>query len=158
MAFFEWLEYSALAEWVATSTWGYPLLLTTHSIGLAIIVGILFVVNLRVIGAFSNISIVSLANLFPLARAAFVLNLTSGFGLFMSQATLFVTHPAFLIKITAIILALVNARFIDRRIAIEGERWDLGDPIPTTVKMLAAGSITLWLIAIIAGRLIAYVE
>ena len=158
MAFLEWLEYSALAEWVATSTWGYPVLLTTHSIGLGIIVGILFVINLRMLGAFSKISVVTLAKLFPLTRIAFALNLSSGFALFMNQATLFATHPAFVIKITAVIIALMNARVIEKRIQTEGEQWDLQKPIPNNIRMLAAGSIALWLIAIITGRLIAYVE
>ncbi len=158
MAFLEWLEYSALADWVATSIWGYPILLTAHSVGLAIIVGILFVLNLRLLGLFSEIAITSLSSLLKLAWIGFILNLVSGFCLFSSQATYFATHIAFLIKITAIILAIVNAAFIQSLIRTQGHHWDSGGDVTGLAKGLAASSLVLWLTAIIAGRLIAYID
>jgi len=158
MAFLEWLEYSALADWVATSIWGYPILLTAHSVGLAIIVGILFVLNLRLLGLFSDIAIVSLSGLLKLAWSGFILNLVSGFCLFSSQATFFVTHIAFLVKIAAILLAIVNAAFIQNLIKTQGDYWDSGGEVSGLAKGLAMVSLLLWLTAIIAGRLIAYID
>jgi len=158
MAFLEWLEYSALADWVGTSAWGYPILLTSHSIGLAIIVGILFVLNMRLLGFFSDITIVGLSSLLKLAWSGFLINLVSGTALFISQATFFATHIAFLIKITAIILALVNAAFIQSLIKQQGQHWDSAGATPGRVKVLALVSLALWVTAIIAGRLIAYID
>jgi uncharacterized membrane protein YiaA len=158
MAFFEWLEYSALADWIGTSAWGYPILLTAHSVGLAIIVGIFFVLNLRILGLFSQVSIVSLSALIKLSWCGFALNLASGLGLFISQATFFATHLPFLVKITAILLALVSAAYIQRVIKAKGEQWDTENQIPNRAKLLAIISISLWLTAIIAGRLIAYID
>ena len=43
----EWLESTALAEWVRTSLIGYPFVLTVHSVGMAIMVGLVTVINLR---------------------------------------------------------------------------------------------------------------
>jgi len=157
MAFLEWLEFSALADWVATSAWGYPLMLTSHSVGLAIIVGILFVINMRILGYFSSISVASLRCFLKLAWAGFVVNLISGLALFVAQATFFATHIAFLIKIAAIFFALINAVFIQNMLRRQGEAWDKGEPITGHAKTLAICSLTLWLVAIIAGRLIAYI-
>ena len=47
---FEWLEYSMLSTWVGESLWGYPIMLSFHVIGLAIVVGIFTILNFRLLG------------------------------------------------------------------------------------------------------------
>ena len=157
MAFLEWLEVSALGEWVAASLWGYPIMLSCHAIGLAMVVGILAMVDLRVAGCFSQLEISPLRGIIKLAWAGFVVNFVSGFALFTAQATYFITHPAFLIKITAIFLAIVNAAFLQNLLRDNAEQWDRGMIVSTSAKMLAISSLILWSVAMVAGRLIAYV-
>ena len=65
----EWIESSAFAEWVRTSFVGYPMLLTLHSIGMAIMVGLMFVVSLRLVGSFQRIPYVSLEKLISAAAS-----------------------------------------------------------------------------------------
>lgn len=157
MAFLEWLEYSALAEWVGASLWGYPIMLASHSVGLAVVVGVLFVLDMRLVGMFSKLEISALKGMLKLAWAGFVLNFISGFALFAAQATYFITHKAFIIKIIAIFLAILNAAFLQHLLRQNSEAWDAGEAIPMTAKVLAISSLLLWSVAIIAGRLIAYV-
>ena len=156
MAFLEWLEYSAFSDWGATSEWGYPMMITAHSVGMAIIIGLLFVLNLRLLGAFQQIPIASLRSLLKLAWTGFVINLGSGISLFISQATFFATHVAFLVKIAAIFLALINAAFIQQILRQQAGNSD-GGGVTIKMKILAVSSLTLWLTAIIAGRLVAYI-
>ena len=51
MAFFRGLQDSAFTEWFlgSASIWTYPTVLTLHTVGMAILVGASFVVNLRVL-------------------------------------------------------------------------------------------------------------
>ena len=63
----EWLEASAFADWVRTSFVGYPMLLTLHSIGMAIMVGLVFVVSLRLVGRFQRIPYASLERMLLIA-------------------------------------------------------------------------------------------
>ena len=51
---FEQLENTSLAIWVGESLWGYPLMLGLHVVGLAIVVGIFSILNLRLLGAFAG--------------------------------------------------------------------------------------------------------
>jgi hypothetical protein len=113
---------------------------------------------MRLLGFFSDITIVGLSSVLKLAWSGFLINLVSGTALFISQATFFATHIAFLIKITAIILALVNAAFIQSLIKQQGQHWDSVGATPGRVKVLALVSLALWVTAIIAGRLIAYID
>lgn len=157
MAFMYWLEQSALADMVAASLWGYPIMLTLHAVGLAIVVGVLFMVDLRVMGCFNQLELTPMRKLISLARWGFVVNLLSGFALFAAQASWFITHKAFIIKIIAIILAVVNALILKSLLTKNAEDWDNGVAISSNAKMLAFSSLILWSVAMIAGRLIAYV-
>ncbi len=155
---FEWLEMSPLSVWVGESLIGYPLMLVCHSIGLAIVVGILFMLNLRILGLFSGISFVAFNPLIKLAWAGFVLNFLSGCALFTAQATVFVQSTPFLIKIGAIFLAGINAAFMQNMMKNQAERWDSGDRVAGTARIMAVASLVLWSTAVIAGRMIAYLD
>lgn len=156
MAFLEWLEYSALGEWVAASEWGYAIAISCHGIGLGIVVGTLAMVDLRIVGVLKRLELAPMCGLINLAWAGFVVNAISGFALFASQATYFIGHIAFLVKISAILLAVVNAAFLQNALRASADKWDEGETISGSAKLLALGSLVLWSVAIVAGRLIAY--
>jgi len=155
---FEWLEMSALAEWVGASMIGYPLMLASHGVGMAIVIGIIFMLNLRLIGCFRGISLGSFNGLLKLAWCGFVLNFLSGCALFTAQATVFIESTPFLIKVFAIFLAGINAALLQSALRKNADHWDSGVELPRSVQIMAVSSITLWSIAIIAGRMIAYLD
>ena len=49
----EWLANSPFAMWVDES-WGWPLALTIHALGMATVVGFMAIIGLRLLGAFPN--------------------------------------------------------------------------------------------------------
>lgn len=155
---FEWLESSALSEWVGVSLMGYPMMLVCHAIGLAVVVGILFMLNLRLLGLFPGVGFSAMRPMVKLAWLGFLLNLASGFALFTAQATIFVDSTPFLIKIAAIFLAGINAALLQSLMRQQGDQWDAGAPLSSGVKLLALVSLVLWSTAIIAGRMIAYLD
>lgn len=157
MGFFSWLEESSLALWIGESLWGYPIALTSHAVGMAIMVGLVAVVDLRVAGFFKAIPLETIRKALTVAWWGFALNVASGFSLFTSQATYFITHKAFLIKLAAIILAAINAYILQRMLRADSTVWDANGTASTKAKNLAISSLLLWLVAVIAGRLIAYV-
>lgn len=156
MSIFYWLEMTKLAEIVGVSLWGYPIMIAAHSFGLAIVVGIVFMLDLRILGAFSGVSYVGLHKMMKIAWAGFVVNFLSGVCLFVAQASYFVTNTTFLVKIGGIFLAMITAAFMQKMLADNGERWDTGGDLSGSIKVLAIVSLLLWSVAIIAGRFIAY--
>ena len=157
MDFLYWIESTPLAIWVGESLWGYPIALTAHSVGMAIMVGIVAMVDLRVAGYFPSLSLTSMRTAIKVAWWGFVINVVSGTALYTSQASYFTFHKAFIIKIIAIILAAINAYMLQKMLARSAVHWDAGEAIPSKAKQLAIVSLLLWSIAVIAGRLIAYV-
>lgn len=157
MGILTWIESTPLALWVGESLWGYPISLTAHSVGMAIMVGIVAMVDLRVAGFFPSLSLTSMRTAIKIAWWGFLVNVISGLALYTSQASYFTFHTAFIIKIIAIILAAINAYMLQKMLAKNSVNWDAGEVIPSKAKQLAIFSLLLWTIAVIAGRLIAYV-
>jgi len=153
---FEWLENTSVALWVGESLWGYPIMLGLHAVGLAIVVGIFVMRDLRLIGFFEGIQYESLDSLRKLGWTGFVINAISGCFLFTSQATHFSTSTPFLLKISMIFIAAVLAAIIQNRMRDEASSWDEAGTVTGSVRVLAIASIAMWMGAIIAGRLTAY--
>ena len=152
----EWLEATALAEWVRTSFIGYPLALTLHSVGMAVMVGLVFVVNLRLLGMFRRIPFTALDRMLSIAWIGFVINLLSGLVIFTSQATFYITSAPFLLKISMVILGALTVRYMAPIMRREAAGWVDGSAAVSKMKTLAAGSLVMWSIAIITGRFTAY--
>ena len=156
MSFLQWLETSALADWVAASLWGYPITLTSHGVGLAVVVGIIFMLSFRLLGKFSGMPYQTLLSYMKLAWAGFLLNFISGCMLFTAQATFFISSTPYLIKIAAVIAGGIIAVLLQQKLRAGASDWDSGTPVPSNVRNMATLSIVLWSITIIAGRMTAY--
>ena len=96
--------------------------------------------------------------LLPLYRfiwIGFAINLLSGLALFVTEAADRIVDPVFYVKLASIAAALWLGVIVKRR-AIDPPR----APDVTTVlsRSMAAASLALWTIAIVAGRLMAYLK
>src|SRR5260370_35592936 len=49
-AFFQWCLRTSLAQAISQSMWGFAVLETIHLIGLVLVLGSIFVINLRILG------------------------------------------------------------------------------------------------------------
>ena len=153
----EWLEYTGLSIWVAESIWGYPIMLSLHIIGLAVVVGIFTVYNFRLLGLFNSLEFEPFLDFFRLAWLGLLVNFVSGFTLFSSQATFYVTNIPFLVKIFSIIAGSLLAFKIQLRLQSNVNAWDETTAQPTNKDhSFAVISLALWTSAIFGGRLIAY--
>lgn len=154
---FESIENSALAIWVGESLWGYPFMLGMHAVGLAIVVGLFLMLDLRILGFNQGVAFRSFLSLFRLAWLGLAINAISGAALFSSQATVFVESAPFLIKISCVALGVVFAVLIKRELIRDVERLDRSAEKPGgKLKGFAVLSLFCWIGAIFAGRLIAY--
>jgi hypothetical protein len=162
VAFLAWLEATGLAEWVRVSTYGYPMMITLHSIGLAVMVGPALVLDLRILGWFRDIPLESITRLLGIAWIGFLINFLSGAALFTTQATSYVTNTQFLLKIALVLLGAITAAqlqvAIGRHLAVSPAGVVADDPLPGSVRAVAILSIIFWIGAIVTGRLIAYLS
>ena len=151
-----WLESTALAEWVRTSLVGYPFVLTVHSVGMAIMVGLVIVIDLRLVGRFERIPYASLHGLLRLAWYGLAINALSGAAIFTSQAVSYITSPTYLLKMLMVLGGAIVAWKMQPALRTDAAGWDGGAAVPSSMQTLAKASLAMWLIAIITGRFTAY--
>jgi hypothetical protein len=156
-AFLTWLENTGYSEWILTSAEGWPLMLTIHALGLALIVGIVFAMNLRMLGFYATIPITSLDDILRISWIGIWLNLITGLSIFMTQATMYVHSVPFILKISFIILGIINLVFTQKTLRREAGAWQAAGKVPQKGVLLAASSLVFWVMAIVTGRLIAYI-
>lgn len=156
MAFLEWLQSTWVGVLVAESLWGYPLFETVHSIGMAMLIGSLGLINLRVLGYKPELPLLPMQQLLPLAWLGFTLNAVSGALLFTSDAVYFFESYTFRIKMVLIVLGGLNAALLGRRIFRDAAAGGSVAPPTAGTKVIAVTSLLFWFGAVCAGRLIAY--
>src|SRR5437763_2531454 len=100
-----WLESLPLSIWVheSPSIWAQPTVLTLHTMGMAVLVGASWVLDLRLLGISPNIPLSAFRWVFRTVAISLAVNLVTGVLLFMARATLWGTAFPFLIKILLVV-------------------------------------------------------
>lgn len=154
-AWLDALTNSGLGQWVLLSPLGYPVLLTFHSIGLAIVVGLLVVIDLRILGVARDAPLPAFKDLLVLVWIGFWVNAISGAAIFTSDAVKFYYSTAFRLKLLCIILSFIVLAFLKKSQLLTAPGAQRIPALPRE-KALAVVSLLCWLGAIVAGRLVAY--
>ena len=159
MALLTWIENLGFSVWVreSVSLWAYPGMLSFHTIGLGFVVGVSAAFDLRLLGVASGVPVAPMRRFFPVMWAGFWLNALSGVALLMAYATKMLTNPIFIIKLILIAIAVANVVVLNKRVFANLSR--VNEAVRSrNVKILAATSLLLWALVILAGRFVAYID
>jgi hypothetical protein len=151
----EWLTNTPYAVWVRES-WGWPFALTLHAFGNAMVVGLIFIICLRMLGLFQTIPYTSLNRLVPIIWAGVAIQVFSGFTLWSSKPAKYLSDGMFLWKFSLVILGVIVTVYFHKTLKREAAAWrEAGAVSPWGVKVVAATALV-WAAVLIAGRLTAY--
>ena len=157
MQVLEWISQTGLSTWIreGDTIWAYPMIITFHSAGLAVMVGLSVVVALRILGVARALPLAAMRSLYPMMWLGFGVNAISGVGLIVSDPVGMLTNPLLSIKLLLIAGAIGCIVTIDRRVLRSPEAQS--GVVPSGGKGLALASIVLWTAATTVGRLTAYI-
>jgi hypothetical protein len=149
------LERSGFSTWLreSPSIWAYPAVLTLHTLGLGVLVGGNAVLDFRLLGFAKAIPLESLERLYPPMWIGFWINAISGVMLFAADATTKGTTWIFMTKLALIAGGVIVLQVIRKTVYGRGEAGAVESP---TASALAWASLVLWFLAIVTGRLMAY--
>jgi len=151
------IENLGFSQWVkqSGSLWAFPGILLMHTYGMAVLVGVIAAIDLRILGFAPAIPLSPLQKFLPLVWLAFWVNAITGTMLLMADASSKLRNWDFGVKMVFIVLAVIIQRMIQKKVF--GDPDIDGRPAQGSARMLAALSLVCWLGAITAGRLLAYV-
>jgi len=155
-AFFQWLETSAPSTVLREnpSIMAFPFILILHTVGLGFLVGANVAINARVLGLARGVPVLSMRRYYRVMWAGFWVNAFSGMLLLIAYPTKALTNPVFYLKLAMIGAALWMARALRRRVQVAPVA--AGTRAPQALRALALAGMACWLIAIFAGRFLAY--
>ena len=146
-----WLDSTSLSLWLkeSPSVWALPTVLTLHTMGMGVLVGASWMLDLRLLGVGRNVPLSSYRWVFPVLWVGLIVNIVTGILLFIKNPTTWGTAVPFFVKmllVVASVATLIPARSLVLR---NGEGQSNG-------RLLAIASILAWTGAVTAGRLLAY--
>jgi hypothetical protein len=141
--------------WVNQSA-GWPIALTIHAFGTAIVVGFMAIISLRLLGLLPGIPYSSLNSLFPYVWVALVFQVLSGFTLWMTKPGAYLRDGMFEVKFKLVIVSAVVLWFFQKTMKEEAEKWDAVGAVSPRGLKIGLASCVLWAGVTIGGRLTAY--
>jgi hypothetical protein len=155
------LASPAIADFVIDHGWVWPLGEVFHFVGMALLIGTVGFLDVRILGVAKGVPIASLTRLIPIGIVGFLMNVASGLVFVIGNPVGgpldYLGNLAFQLKMLLILLAGINLiAFYVTGIARTVDEVDTGGNASGAAKAIAATSLVLWFGVIFFGRLIMY--
>jgi hypothetical protein len=152
---FEFLGDTPYAAWVRESA-GWPIALTFHAFGNAVVVGLIFIICLRLIGLFRTIPYTSLSKLIPLIWVGVAVQAASGFTLWVTKPDRYLSAGMFEAKISFVIIGAVLTYYFQETLKSEAAAWQAAGTVSARGTRLVILTALAWASVLTTGRLTAY--
>ena len=155
---FDALSATPLSRFVRESEWAFPAIESAHVVAIALVVGMITIVDLRLLGlasaraAYTDIS----AAVLPWTWGAFTLAALSGTLMFISQPGAYWENLAFRMKIGLLFFAGANVLFFHLVTCRDVSRWNHESSAPLPARLAAMLSLALWIAVVFLGRWIGF--
>lgn len=147
------LEQTALGLWVMTSPAGYYIMLAFHSMGLAMLVGSVLVIDLRLLGFVKGIDEKAMSGLVKFAWWGLAINALSGLAIFIGEANKAFYSNSFRIKILLMLCGVISTVILNKTVL--QPTFNKGE-VASNARVQAVISLALWASVIVMGRLMSY--
>ncbi len=137
------------------SVWMWPVAESLHFIGLTLLIGSIGMFDLRLLGLGRRIPVAAMHRTIRWGLLGFAINVITGLGFVLAEPDQYIYNPSFHFKVLFIAAAGLNALtfyLTTYRQVTAGPATDL----PRRAKLIGAFSISMWLLVIVAGRLLTF--
>jgi hypothetical protein len=152
-----WLKGTALSQMVVNSPWMWPACETLHFIGLALVIGIAGLFDLRLMGFMKGVPVAAIMQMRPWAALGVAINVVTGTIFFVTAPDQYMWNTAWYGKVLFLVIAVLNIAFFETRHGRELLTMAPGARTPTSFKVAGAVSIVSWLGVLYFGRMLAFI-
>ncbi len=153
-----WLKETSFATAIRENASLFPWLESVHVLAVAVVIGTIALIELRLIGVTSLNRPVSrvLKDVLPVTWGGFGLATLSGFLLFSSNAPTYAHNTFFLMKAAMLAAAGLNAFAFHTFTARSLPRWDTAASTPVQAKLSGVLSLVMWVGIVACGRWVGF--
>ncbi|WP_339529864.1 DUF6644 family protein [Pseudomonas mucidolens] len=152
------IEATSVATLIRESESAFPTLESVHVIGIALVLGTIAVVDLRLLGIASHrkSALRLIQELLPYTWVAFAACVITGALMFSANAITYANNPVFWWKMGLLALAGLNMGIFHLGAFRRIDEWDTTLPPPNRARVAGFSSLALWTGAVVLGRWIAF--
>jgi hypothetical protein len=160
LLFTQWLQSTWLFTEIRYSWYVYPVVMSTHLLGIALFGGLILMTNLRLLGwAMRKHSVTDVVNQLRVPkRIGFIVVATCGILMLGSKAEEYYYNIFFRIKLALLALMFIHGWAFRRSVYYNTEAIDSSPEIPGRTKLAAYLSLAVWACIACAGRGIGYID
>jgi hypothetical protein len=154
----EWLQNTGAATAIRENEVLFPWIESVHVLAIVLVVGTIFIVDLRLIGIASldRAAHRLMRDVLPYTWSAFAVAVISGLLLFSSNAMTYGHNFFFLGKLVLLAFAGLNMAIFHFIGARDIDRWGTMRDTPLTAKTAGAVSLLVWIAVVVFGRWIGF--
>jgi hypothetical protein len=153
-----WLEGRSFAMQISQSDWLFPFIETLHVVAIALVVGAISMLDLRLLGiSRKDYGVQDLAaETLPWTWISFSVAIVTGALMFSSAATRYITLVPFWIKMMLLLAAGINMAIFHLTAYRSAGEWNHQLPPPNAARVAGTLSLCFWVSVVFMGRWIGF--
>ena len=156
--FADWLAATPVSMFVQNTEWVWPTCEAIHFIGLALVIGSIGMVDLRLLGVEKQLPFESVHRFVRWGILGFLVNLATGLLFFAGSPHQYISNAAFGWKLLFLGVAGVNILlFYGTGLFRAVETLAAGEDAPLRAKIVGATSLFCWAAVMYMGRMLPYI-
>ena len=159
LSFASWLHKTSLSLALQHQVgWLWPLCETLHFTGLALLIGVVGMFDLRLLGFMKRVPISVVKDFMPWALVGFTLNLLTGTIFVISQPATYFGNYTWWLKVTFLLIVGLNAVIFETAYGRRAAAIPAGAGTPIAFKVIAGVSLVSWFGVLWAGRMLPFIK
>lgn len=156
--FANWLASTDLSQIIVTNFWMIPTIQSVHIVAIGILVGSLFMIDMRILGVLSGDQPITAVNkrFGPWIWGAIAVLLVSGLLLVVGEPARELLSFSFWAKMALLLVGIAFVVAFQLHLRANESRWETTLAAAPATRVLAVISILIWVAIIFLGRFIAW--
>jgi hypothetical protein len=156
----QWAQSTQFFTALRSSWYVYPIVMSTHLLGIALFGGLILMTNLRLLGlSMGKYSVTDVVGQLRLPkRIGLIIVATCGILMLGSKAEEYYYNIFFRLKVVFLTLMFLHGWIFRRSVYFNTEEIDRSPQVPRRVKLAAYSSLLIWACIACAGRGIGYID
>jgi hypothetical protein len=156
--FAAWLHHTSFSVVLQGQVrWLWPICESLHFAGLALLIGVAGMFDLRLMGVMKKVPIAVVADFMPWAVVGFGINLATGLIFVISEPAQYFSNPTWWLKVAFLVLSGTNAVVYQVAFAPRAALLPPDVDTPASFKIIGALSLLSWFGVLWAGRMLPFI-
>src|SRR5688572_15584978 len=151
------LKATTLSHWMLQSPWLWPLCEMLHFVGLALLIGVVGLMDLRLLGWFRRVPVAAVHSLIPWGILGFVINLVTGAMFFIGAPEQYIDNVAWGYKVAFLAVAGLNVLYFETTQSGGAMKIGAGEDTPPRLKLVGAVLLFSWFMVLYWGRMLPFI-